>query len=337
MLSQAAVHDIERLRPRPNSRQPSADDSQDGGSQRSWSRSPQPSGHREVVLEQRVDVLTKENEVLSARLSEAAQEVKHLQDKAQPTEKVGGVKRWKLKVDELMQQHQEEKETQNASHLTTISVLRMQVIDLQAKHTRSREEVVKLHDEVASLQKECQKKASMVVELETQCSELKAMLDSHSRSTRDTVCQLEMELEAERIMRSPSQLHLDTMVATSKSLNLGFGESMEADLREVNAEDVLPENEAVRNSEQEAMFEGVGNSTLDLQAELAREVSMLRQVSGDSSGNASRAAVTPTLNGARKGADSGWRSQCATMKNLLVRTQIELQQAALKMQPLAQH
>merc|ERR1719491_2298660 len=95
----------------------------------------------------------------------------------------------------------------------------MQVIDLQSKYTKTKGDLDKKEREVESLQKECQQKERMTEDIQAHCFELKALLESQGRTSRETVAQLKRELEEERFMHSTREL--DAPLGHSLTVDLG--------------------------------------------------------------------------------------------------------------------
>jgi len=190
-------------------------------SQRSRSNSPK-AEQRITRLEEQVHIITEENEALHDQLHEAEAQVRLLRAQASqdevPTSGAGGltrtksmgVKLWQNKAEEMIQRHNEDMEhaVQKTASKYDLAhqVTKAQLADKQKKLLAEKDENKRLHESITKLETEIKDKCSMLDQAQHQIAEGKAMLESERQRSREAQQILEMELEAERMIRSsPSE------------------------------------------------------------------------------------------------------------------------------------
>jgi len=348
---------------------------------RSRSSSPEGHDHRVRELEDKVEYLMEENEHLTEQLNETTHELQDMHTRSrnrddsedvEPKEggRQSGLKLWKDKVQELMGQHHEAQEKANQEHLMSLTVKKSQHSELQGKYSKSQEECTRLHADVTRLDAECHKKGALVSDLTCQCTELKAMLDAHMQSNREVMQQLEMELEAERLLRSSPNMkgtttfEFEDFASTAPAGFIGSARRLAPSDRFAapRAKELVDVPRGLghgwhgdTDSEPESTVKPQrfdGGTTLYLQSELVAEAdnsyhASPRPEAKESAGNSARLSARSDrqLRPSRSQVQplevlppaSEWSSQVVKMKELLSLARSELKEATVKMQPLIKH
>jgi len=355
---------------------------------RSRSASPE-SGHDEHrlrELEEQVEHLMEENEHLTEQLNETTtvlQDMRSLvrtggQDAgsvAGPEQEPSkpGLTLWREKVHELMSQHYEAQEKAKQEHLVSLNDLKLQYSEIKGKYSKCKEECAKLHEHLTRMNSECQKKGAQVSELTSQCNELKDMLDEHMQSNREVTQQLEMELEAERLLRSSPSMKgaasdFGDFSSTAPAGLLGPSRSIAPSgcfssprAKELLAAPRLRRLELGGHNDSDSEPESTvkpqridGGTTLDLQSVLLAEVDASNHSSprsepeNGSPENSARLSARPDRERIPSRGQvqplsilqpvvSEWSPQVVKMKELLSLAQSQLKEATVTMQPLIKY